>query len=347
MLSLGGLAQNPTPDEVWRRLDGSSILITGASGLVGLNLLAALVGIRDRLGLELEIISVSKSGVLPGNILHGVGIKFFSGDLLNSKIAGSLPDADWIVHGATYGQPAKFTKDSFGTLMLNSEVTATLLKKCRHRFLFLSSSEVYSGLPPARHKETEIGTTGPLHPRAAYIEAKRFGETLTLNGFRGSQVANIARLSLAYGPGARTDDQRVLNELILRGLKEGSVELRGGNEQVRSYLFAEDAVSYLLRILVLGTGEIYNVGGLESLTLGELAELIAADLGLEHEFVPGVAGNAVVGAPNEVRIDMSKTRKLTGEFEHYPVELGLRATSSWYRDLVACEQISDGKGSIR
>jgi UDP-glucuronate decarboxylase len=213
-------------------------------------------------------------------------------------------------------------------------VLAELLDQCSGRFLFVSSSEVYSGLPASQQIETQIGTTGPTHPRAPYIEAKRFGETLTLHGSKPVQTANVARLSLAYGPGTRLDDQRVLNELILRGIAQHKVELRGGSDQLRSYIFIEDAVYYLLKILLLGDGGIYNVGGLETITLGELAVQIGRVLGVEAQLNEDMSIPTAAGAPTAVGVDMKKTLNLAGVFDHYPLNLGLRATVDWYRRLI-------------
>lgn len=341
MLTRPDLFLREDAESVWSGLDGSSVLISGASGLVGLNFLRALVTLKKSLNLNVRLIGISKSGSIPRGFFSAgerEQIEFLSGDLVDASILQSLPFADFVVHAATYGQPAKFLADSRSTLLLNSQALANLMDRCSRRFLFVSSSEVYSGLPVSRQVETEIGTTGPLHPRAPYIEAKRFGETLTLHGHKEGQVANVARLSLAYGPGTRKDDRRVLNELIVRGLLQKRVELRGGADQVRSYLFVEDAIYYMLQVLLNGRGEIYNVGGLQSLSLGELAKHIGDSLGVETLLKTNFAVAEGVGAPDAVRIDMNKTRDLAGHFDHSTLRVGLQSTIDWYRTLIKVDR---------
>ena len=87
------------------------------------------------------------------------------------------------------------------TIKVNTTATATLLQKLRPggAFLFLSSSEIYSGLKKSLVNESDIGTSTPLHPRSSYIEGKRCGEAIC-NAYRAQGVRAVsARLALAYG----------------------------------------------------------------------------------------------------------------------------------------------------
>ena len=316
------------------RLSGKRVMVSGASGLVGLALITALVSYRRETAQSFEIHALSRSGEFFG-LVDPTEIVVHTGDLLDRPYREGLPDCEYVVHGATFGQPAKFLADKASTMLLNSEVTIDLLGKCTERFLFLSTSEVYQGLSGLAPVETQIGTTGPLHSRAVYIEAKRFGETAVLNIPSSPVVANVARLSLAYGPGARIDDRRVLNELIVRGLTSGKVELRGGHNLMRSYVFIDDAVFYLLSILLRGKGEIYNVGGVEMHSLGYVAQAVATALQLPYESGNVDYDESVGASPLEVRIDMSKTRELCGEINHLPLEVGIMKTVDWFRASIS------------
>lgn len=317
------------------RLNGATLLVTGATGVVGLNLLKQLSELVASGELDLRLIGASKSGVLPRAFQNQNLIEMVRGDLLRAESTSALPEADYVIHGATYGQPAKFQALPVETVVLNTAVTAQLLEKTRSNFLFLSSSEVYSGLERSPFSENQIGTTNTDHARAAYIESKRCGEALTLSFPRRDFVTNVARLSLAYGPGAHKKDKRVLYELILRGLREHKVSLRGNGTSLRSYLFVSDAVKYLLGILLAGSGGIYNVGGDETISLNTLATEVAKVIGVPVALSENTRASAPTrGAPDVVSLDMSKTKSLFEPFEHVELNEGLSATVEWFRQLV-------------
>ena len=326
------LVTNPPPRslaERLRSLAGSTILITGVTGLIGQSLVKRLREFEVEHQIEFNLVGTSLSGSLPTGLVDWSRISVHAGDLADETVLASLPAFDYVVHGATYGQPSRFMADQFGTLRLNSIVTDGLMRKCRRRFLFVSSSEVYSGLPNERFVESQVGTTGLDHPRAAYIEGKRFGEMLCLHPPRHLESANVARLSLAYGPGPRLDDRRVLNELIVRGVRNRVVDLRGGASSLRSYLFASDAADYLLTILTAGNGTVYNVGGHEAVSLGELAARIAGILEVPRADVLETQQGGI-GAPAEVRLNMDRVDSLLGNMETVSLDDGLRATIEWF-----------------
>jgi nucleoside-diphosphate-sugar epimerase len=200
------------------------------------------------------------------------------------------------------------------------------------KFLFISSSEVYSGLPKPPYKEQEIGTTNTDHPRSCYIEGKRCGEAV-VNTYRAIGVlGKSARLSLAYGPGTKQGDARVLNSFIYRGLVEGKIALGDRGEAKRTYCYVTDAVEIMWRILFDGTDAIYNVGGNSKTTIGKLAKQIGAYLKVPVEFPKSEAG-AQKGAPMDVSLDMSKAKKQFGKTTYVSLSDGLAKTIEWQRTL--------------
>ena len=125
------------------------LLITGAFGLVGTNICKVL-----------------------GDTMDITKVKF---DDLNG-VSGYY---DFIIHAAGYGQPIRFVEDEIATIDINTRTTRELfnLLKTDGKYLFISTSEVYSGAKTP-YKESDIGTTTPQHPRACYIEGKRCGEAI-------------------------------------------------------------------------------------------------------------------------------------------------------------------------
>lgn len=317
-------------------LRGRSVLLTGASGLLGSHFLSALLQLRDRLEGELTIHAIARGELPPwfaGNAWRG-GVRWLCGDLAQPAFVESLPAADIVIHAATYSQPALFTRDAIATLRLNTAVTLTLLDKVlpRGRFLFLSSSEVYSGLENPPYSEEQIGRTITTHPRACYIEGKRSGEAACVNYRRADVQARAARLCLAYGPGTRPGDTRVLNAFIERGLREGRIRLMDDGSARRAYCYISDAMHMLWRILLCGDAPIYNVGGVWRTSILELAERIGRELNVPVE-VPAGASGGLAGAPSEVSLDCSRFQREFGAMRFVSPDEGIARCVAWHKAL--------------
>ena len=323
---------------------GKSILITGASGLVGNHLLASLKALKaagpDR---NFRVCAVMHSE--PADYLKGFldyeGAEIVVGDLTDTGFCSRLPAADFIIHAAGYGQPGKFMEDQVKTLKLNTSTTLALFERLKPggKFLFVSTSEVYSGSPNLPYRETDIGTTGPTHPRACYIEGKRCGEAIC-NAYRARGTdAKSARLSLAYGPGTKAGDARVLNAFIAKGLS-GNINLLDQGHAKRTYCYVTDAVELMWNILFRGKEPVYNVGGRSKTTIRGLALGIGEHLGVPVAFpeeTEETRQNA--GAPDDVCLDMTLAEKKFGKRDYVGLEEGLVRTIQWQKILYGQREI--------
>lgn len=320
--------------EVAAALNGKSLLVTGGFGLVGLSALSYVQHLRDEYSSKISLTLTSKTSSalsLAGNF--GTEFEFIEADLAKKERLDEISGYDFIMHLAGYAQPGKFMSDPASTLTLNSLATLELRKKSTLGFAFVSSSEVYSGLNHPLISETEIGTTKTSHERAAYIEGKRFGEAASLIDLgSGTPTGSVARLSLAYGPGTRDGDQRVLSELINRGLTKGIVALQDTGDRLRTYCYSDDAIEMLFGVMVKGEGDIFNVGGHSLISIRELGKLVAEKLGVDFE-APEIDKDKD-SSPVNVSIDVSKVSGLLNKQEFVSIETGLDKTIEWHRRLL-------------
>ncbi len=210
---------------------------------------------------------------------------------------------DYIVHAAGYGQPLLFSKDKIKTISINTDYSYSLFDSLKKdgKFLFVSTSEVYSGAK-SPYKETDIGTTTPQHPRACYIEGKRCGEAICMAYKEQGYDVKIARLALAYGPGTKKGDTRVLNQFIESSLVNKAIIMKDDGSAVRTYCYIDDVVTQLLNILFHGKQTVYNVGGFSRTTIKDLAHSIARMT--ESSVMEG--GKSLDGAPDDVSLDMTR-----------------------------------------
>lgn len=244
------------------------------------------------------------------------------------EIPDNLASADYIIYGAGYGQPLKFTQDKIRTIDINTRSVIDFFHylKPAGKFLYISSSEVYSGaIPP--YTEDILGTTTPQHPRACYIEGKRCGEAIVMAMRDQGFDVKIARLSLAYGT-AKRGDSRVLNQFVEQGFT-GNIILRDSGTALRTYCYVEDAAELMVKILLKGKDIVYNVGGFSTITIANLAKEIGRIMNAKVTIPKEDMG--LKDAPQNVMLDMSKTTKEFPDHHFTPLDKGLKKTIGGYK----------------
>ncbi len=315
-------------------LADASILITGASGLIGTYCLACLA-VLCQCGMRLRVQAQVLSEPPPhmSEIVREGGFQVLQVNLADFAEYSCLPEADVVIHAAGYAQPMRFMANPAATLQVNTTATLALLQKLRPggHFLFLSSSEVYAGLEDSPFTEKAVGTTTPYHPRASYIEGKRGGETACF-AFRSQGVhATSVRLGDVYGPGTRKHDKRALNSFIEKALCQRKIELLDAGTAVRTYCYVADAGELMWQMLLYGKEPVYNLGGRSTLTIAELAQMIGQMTGAP--IVVPTSQAQVAGSPSELLLDLTRVETEFGEQQHVNLEEGLRRTIEWQRDL--------------
>jgi nucleoside-diphosphate-sugar epimerase len=285
-----------------------TLLITGAFGLVGSN-------ICKILGRDYSEIEVTK-------------VK--CDEIYEYGFVVEEQHFDYIIHAAGYGQPMMFSKDKIKTIEINTKITNYLLGmrlKKDGKFLFVSTSEVYSGAP-SPHTEDMIGTTTPQHPRACYIEGKRCGEAICMAYKEQGYDIKIARLALAYGEGTKKGDTRVINQFIEQALTTGEIRMKDKGEATRTYCYVEDVAEMMLDILFKGTSVVYNVGGVSTLSIKDVAEYVGSITGAKV-----ILGDKTLeGSPDSVKLDISR---ILTEFPRKFVDFGngIQKTINYQKQL--------------
>lgn len=327
-------------EKVARRLGpsdslGQDIIVAGGTGLVGRYVIATLQAMQRLYGYHQRLWSISGSITNPK--LANESVRHVNVDLRRPDPQAHVslpPKATCLIFAAGYGQPSKFMGSPLDSLSINVTGLAWLMERVADggHVLYLSSAEVYSGLTEGPFTEEKLGTTGPTHPRAHYIEAKRAGEALALAASdRGRLTVSVARLALAYGPGTRADDGRVLNEFIRSALTRGLVTMRDPGRHKRTYCYVSDAVDMMLWMLMNSQSGVFNVGGESRTSIRQLAQLVARYCGA-HLTVPEGPDDGLPGAPGDVWLSLNKLRKAGYQGNLTPLEVGLPRTIDWQRN---------------
>ena len=319
-------------EKVANGINGSRILLTGATGLVGSSILSLLNEVARVTKFEFSLFTHSTSGLQSESKLEFLQPKHQVGNLTSNLGAISNQKYDLIIHAGGPAQPLDFMRRKNETFLINSVVTEGLLNLLESdgRFVFLSSSELYSGLKKDFFLEADIGTSAPSHPRACYIEGKRAGEMFVNWGREDGKHASSLRLSYTYGPGSKAGDLRVINQLIESAIKSNRIELKDSGAAVRTNLYIADAAKMILSVLLNPIREVYNIGGVQISSIKQIAEWIAAITNSQLTIPPFNTSYGIF-SQESVRLDISAYTEDFGLPKFTELDQGLRQTIDWQR----------------
>lgn len=267
-------------------VNGTKVLITGASGLIGSFLVDAFMYYSEITGCSIDVFAMgrNKNSLTKRFRSHGQKPNFHTVEHDVSRPLTHQHRFDYIIHAASNAFPQAFWTDPVGTVMCNVLGVYNLLEYARHnglrRFLFVSSGEVYGqgcrGV--AAFEESYNGYIDITTPRACYPIGKTAGETLcTSYTAQYGLDTVIARPCHTYGPTATKRDNRVSAQFINSVMAGEDIVLKSQGSQLRSYCYVADSASGLLTILMKGeTGKAYNIANPTSIvTIREMAEMLA------------------------------------------------------------------------
>ncbi len=313
-------------------LIGSKILITGASGLIGIHL----TEFFKKFSNNVYTLMKNSPPVYMKNIFERSNL--IIGDVTKDELLDFLPtDFDYIIHSAGYATPSKFMDNQNETTQIGSYSTKRLFRKLKKRgnFLFISSSEIYGGV----ENPTENNKIVTNQKRECYIQAKVLGEQIVKEYFEKSYNAKSVRVCNAYGPGFKLGDQRALNTFIRQALLNKEIRLRDSGKDIRNYCYVSDIVTKMLNVCFYGKSSVYNIGSDDPdslVTISELAEKIAK---ITNSIViyPKVGGDNI-GSPKCSTVSMNKYNNEFGKYFSIPLEDGLKETVDWCDYLIQYQQ---------
>ncbi len=315
-------------------LNGRSVLVTGAHGLLGAWLVKALLEQGAR------VVAVRRDEpAVSALALMDLEQRI---DLVHGDICaeGLLPRAlaeyavDTVFHLAAQTLVGIANRAPLSTFETNIRGTWLLLEACRahgvDRVVVASSDKAYGA-----HTELPYREDLPLQPVFPYDVSKAAADLLARSYWHtfGLPVA-VTRFANLYG-GGDTNGTRLVPEAVGAALAGRRPVVRSDGSPERDFLYVEDAVAAYLAICGAldrgqGMGEAFNAGGGRPHRVGDVVALICRLAGSELE--PEIRGEGVPhGEIDRQWVDFGKLRALTGWEPAVTLEEGLRRTIDWYR----------------
>ncbi|MFO7865235.1 MAG: NAD-dependent epimerase/dehydratase family protein [Candidatus Aminicenantes bacterium] len=236
-----------------------------------------------------------------------------------------------------------FTGENDADIMHNSaKINLNMLEACWKRnipkIFYSSSACIY---PEFNQEDPDNPTTAedsayPAQPDSEYGWEKLFSERLYLDFHRNKHMeVRIARFHNIFGPEGSWNDGRekapaALCRKVAQAPDGGAIEMWGDGKQTRSFLYIDECLEGVLRLMASDFTGPVNIGSEEMVTINQLAEMIMGIAGkkLEIDHIPGPLG--VRGRNSDNRLIKEKLGWSPSE----PLEKGLEKTYQWINEQV-------------
>ncbi len=284
-------------------LAGQHLLLTGGTGFFGQWLLALLYQLNlQGAGVEVSVLSRTPTRFLDAQPRYRdcSWLHWLSGDVRDLRALPGRP-VTLILHAAAdtsaaaHGRPLEL----FDTIVSGARRVLDLAVRHDARVLLTGSGAQYGSLPGASDEDAGVVETYPgaclsNSANSAYGEAKRAQETLAAIYAQQYGLPLVMTRCFAFsGPGLPLDAHFAIGNFVRDALCADEIVLHSSGQAVRSYLHGADLAGWLLTLLVRGhSGEVYNVGSDEAISLAALARRV-----VEH-VSPGKALR-ILGRPDE------------------------------------------------
>jgi UDP-glucose 4-epimerase len=258
-----------------------TILITGGAGFIGSHLADALLAANHYHIFAVDDLSTGRTD----NIAHLIGHPYFhfvrasiTDNIVMDRLASQ---ADIIFHLAAAVGVMFIIEHPVHTIETNIIGTEMVLKAALRyncRVMLASTSEVYgkgAKIPFSEGDDVLLGATS--HSRWAYAASKMVDEFLALAYYQefGLSVAPF-RLFNTVGPRQTGRYGMVIPRFVRQAIKNEPITVYGDGNQSRCFCDVRDVVRALIGLAERtdASGQVYNIGGTEEVSIGGLAQRI-------------------------------------------------------------------------
>ena len=334
-------------------LNNSRILITGGAGFIGSALIRKLLKYSkftifnlDKMGYASDLSSIQDT-IFSLDIEKEKRHRLLKVDLTNISdtiSAVNYANPDFVMHLAAESHvdrsikgPEEFIRSNiFGTFNLLEAVRnhysgLNPSRKETFRFLHISTDEVFGSLGD----EGMFNESTQYDPRSPYSASKASSDHIVNAWHHTFGIPSlITNCSNNYGPWQYKE--KLIPKIIFNALNNKEIPIYGNGENIRDWLFVEDHVNGLIKVLLEGKiGEKYCIGGNQEKNNNEVVNYICELL--DKRQPRDISYKALIsyvkdrlGHDKRYAIDSSKIKSELNWQPKYTFEQGLDTTVLWY-----------------
>lgn len=270
----------------WESLRNAAVMVTGATGLIGSQIVMSLLNANEVYGLGLTVYAAVRNRAKAEKIFAKADnnvLKYIVSDILQPF--DTEEEIDYIIHGASMTSSRDFVDYPVETIKTALQGTENVLELAKSRrvkgMVYLSSLEVYGVVDFNVEKvpETMYGVLDPMSVRSSYSEGKRMVECMCASYAHEYNIPiKVVRLGQTFGPGVEYGDNRVFAQFARSIIEGKDIVLKTDGSTERNYCYVMDAISAILTVLLKGKqGEAYNIANKNTLiTIRKMAEMLIA-----------------------------------------------------------------------
>ena len=304
----------------------TTILILGGYGFLGTNIIKFVDTNMHNLYqfVVFDKFMQHQAGVMFDNV-----IKTYTGDFSNIELIERIfqeNEIDLIIHALSTTVPvdsANARYDVETNLLPTLDVLALMVKYNVKDIVYISSGgAVYGTRDNKPHKESDA-----VYPISSYgvvkvATEKYLMQYAQLYGLRPL----ILRLSNPYGPYHYSMKQGVINIALVKALRNEPLQIWGDGNGRKDYIYVEDFVDILFRLIEQGLGNrVINIGSGTLLTVNDIAKAV-------RELVPSfdvIHAEAQKFDASHFELNTVNLMNLIGDYQFTPFEKGLQKTYNW------------------
>lgn len=315
---------------------GRTIFLTGGLGFIGGALLKRLVDLNRVVIFD----NAWRRSPDADGLTRHPNVTLVEADILDEQaVAHAMAGADVVIHLAAIAGVSSYYKLPLRTMEVNLIGTHNVLTAAHHlgalhRFIYLSTSEIYGPLAWRAGRDTPTRQGHTEDRRWTYAISKLAAEKLVQSHHWQHDLPTVVlRPFNIYGPGQVGEG--AIQRLTTRALRGEPLQVTGDGAQIRSWCFIDDMLDAIGLALEqpAAVGRSYNIGNPRAtITILNLAERIRAlaDSSSPIELVPHIGVDIDLRVP-----DISDARDELGFNPKVDLEEGLRPTVNWYARMAA------------
>ncbi len=306
----------------WESLDGKTVLITGATGMLASYVTWLLLYLHRNRNVNVNVLALCRTKETAEKYFGDYwGEPYFR--LLIQDVCSPIDydgDIHYIFHLAGNASPHFINSDPVGIMRCNLLGTINVLQlahaKGNAKVIFASTREVYGRNDAADTlDEQSFGVIDTLDSRSCYPESKRAAETLLKSfSLQYGVPFNTIRIAHSYGPMMRLfGDGRIMADLMANVVEGSDIILKSDGSAVRAFIYETDAVLGICYIVWWGdNNKAYNLANeTEPITIKDLARMMATlRHGLQVSMQISATGNQGYCAYKRKALDTSAVEAL-------------------------------------